>query len=54
MQSDAEAADNMVEGTLLICGIEGKILFDPCSTHSFMSPKFSKLIDVPLENLSLF
>ena len=41
----------MVEGTLLICGIEAKILFDPGSTHSFLSPKFSKLIVVPAREL---
>ena len=46
-RADVEAADNVVESTLLICGIEAKILFDPRSTHSFLSPKFSKLIYVP-------
>ena len=40
-----------MEGTLLVCGIEVRILFDPGSTHSFMSPKFSKLIDVPVKDL---
>ena len=50
-QADAEAADNVVEGTLLVCGFEAKILFDPGSTHSFLSPKFSKLIDMPAREL---
>ena len=50
-QADAEAADNLVEGTLLVCGFEAKILFDTGSTHSFMSPNFSKLIDMPARGL---
>ena len=50
-QADEEAADNMVECTLLVCGIEAKILFDPGSTHSFLSPNFSKLIDMPAREL---
>ena len=41
----------MVVGTLLVCGIEAKILFDPGSTHSFLSPNFSKLIDMPAREL---
>ena len=45
-RADAKAVDNEVEGTLLVCGIEDMILFDPISRHSFLSPKFSKLIDV--------
>ena len=40
-----------MEGTLLVCGIKARILFDPGSTHSFLSPKFSKLIDVPAREL---
>ena len=50
-QVDAEAADNVVEGTLLVCGFEAKVLFDPGSTHSFLSPKFAKLIDMPAREL---
>ena len=41
----------MVEGTILVCEIKARILFDPGSTHSFPSPKFSKLIDVPVKDL---
>ena len=40
-----------MECTLLVCGIEVRILFDPGSTHSFKSPKISKLIDVPARKL---
>ena len=50
-QADAEAADNVVEGALLVCGIEAKILFDLNSTHSFLSPNFSKLTDMPAREL---
>ena len=50
-QAYAEATDNVVEGTLLVCVIEAKILFDPSSTHSFMSPNFFKLIDMPAREL---
>ena len=50
-QADVEAAENVVEGTLLVCGFEAKILFDRGSTHSFMSPKFSKLIHMPAREL---
>ena len=48
---DADAAGNVVEGTLFVCGVEAKILFDPRSTHSFLSPMFAKLIDVPASEL---
>ena len=50
-QADAEAADNVVEGALLVCGIEARILFDLGSTHFFLSLKFSKLIDVPAREI---
>ena len=42
---------NVVEGTLFVCGVEAKILFDPGSTHSFLSPVFTKMIDVPVSEL---
>ena len=37
-----------MEGTLFVYGVEAKILFDPGSTHSFLSPIFATLIDVPV------
>ena len=49
---DAEAAGNVVEGKLLIYGVEAKILFDPRSTHSFLSPMFAKLIAIPISELA--
>ena len=48
---DADATGNIVEGTLFVCGVEAKILFDPGSTHSFLSPMFAKLIDVHVSKL---
>ena len=48
---DVDAAGDVVEGKLLICGAEAQILFDPGSTHSFLSPMFAKMIDAPLKEL---
>ena len=42
---------NVVEGTLFISGVEAKVLFDPGSTHSFLSPVFAKLIDMHVREL---
>ena len=50
-QVDADAVDNVVEGTLFICGVEAKVLFDSGSTHSFLSPLFAKLIDMLVREL---
>ena len=44
---DADAAGDVVEGKLFICGVEAQILFDPGSTHSFLSPVFAKMIAMP-------
>lgn len=41
----------MVEVKLLVCGVEVHILFDPGSTHSFISPMFVKMIDAPHSQL---
>ncbi|XXG82287.1 hypothetical protein AAC387_Pa10g0268 [Persea americana] len=51
-QVDADTAGNVVEGKLLVCGIEAKILFDPGSTHSFISHMFVKLIATPISELA--
>ena len=50
-QVDADATGNVVECKLFICGVEAKILFDPRSTHSFLSSMFAKMIDVPINEL---
>ena len=38
---EAEAAGNVIEGTLSVCGFDAKVLFDPGSTHSFVAPAFA-------------
>ena len=48
---DVEAAGDVVEGKLLVCGVQAQILFDPGSTHSFLSPIFAKKIDNPPREL---
>ena len=40
-----------MEGKLLVCGVQVQILFDPGSTHSFLSPIFAKKIDNPPRKL---
>ena len=40
-----------MEGKLLICGVEAQILFDPGSTHSFLSPMFANMIAIPSREL---
>lgn len=35
-----EAAENIIKGTLLVCGFDVKVLYDPCSTYSFATPAF--------------
>ena len=37
----AEAADNVVEGMILICSRDARTLFDSWSTHSFVAPQFA-------------
>ena len=37
----AEAAENVIEGTLPVCGFDARVLFDPGSTHSFVAPAFA-------------
>ena len=48
---DADAAGDVVEGKLIICGVEAQILFDLRSTHSFLSPMFAKMIAIPSREL---
>ena len=40
-----------MEGKLLIYGVEAQILFDPKSTHSFLSPMFAKMIAMTFKEL---
>lgn len=55
--TDANAAGNIVEGTVSICSKDVKVLFDPRLTHSFLSPALAKIIvvhalDLPCVNSS--
>lgn len=43
-RQDAEALDNVIEGTFSICGIPAKLLIDSGSSHSFISPAFASKI----------
>ena len=38
---EAEAAENVIEGTLSVYGFDAKVLFDPGSTHLFVAPAFA-------------
>ena len=39
---------------IYINGKEAKVLFDPCSTHSYVSPAFGKMLSMQLLCFSLF
>ena len=41
MHEEVEAAGNVIEGTLSVCGFDAKVLFDPGSTHSFVVLAFA-------------
>ncbi|CAM8990652.1 unnamed protein product [Rhodiola kirilowii] len=38
---DAQASNSVATGTLYICGFDASVLFDPCSTHSYVAPHFA-------------
>ena len=44
-RADAEAAGDIIEAKLHVCGVEAQILFDSGSTHSFLSPLFARKLD---------
>ncbi|WP_193450540.1 hypothetical protein, partial [Streptomyces plicatus] len=50
-RADAEAQGGVVEGILPICGFQARVLFDPGSTHSFISHKHAKLVDMHAREL---
>jgi hypothetical protein len=50
-EQDAEASPSVIAGTIDICSMLANVLFDPGSTHSFVSPYFSYKIKFQLELL---
>uniref|UniRef100_A0A2N9G885 RNA-directed DNA polymerase n=1 Tax=Fagus sylvatica TaxID=28930 RepID=A0A2N9G885_FAGSY len=40
-EQDAEASPDVIAGTIDICSMPANVLFDPGSTHSFVSPYFA-------------
>ncbi|XP_057990644.1 uncharacterized protein LOC131173015 [Hevea brasiliensis] len=46
-QQDAQASNAVVTGTLPICSFDARVLFDPGSSHSFVSPYFSMRFSTP-------
>lgn len=44
-RQDVQALNVLVSGTLLVCSGEACVLFDPGSTHSYVSPTFAKCFD---------
>ena len=38
---DAQASNAVVAGTLPVCYLDARVLFDPGASHSFVSPIFS-------------
>jgi hypothetical protein len=43
-EQDAEASPDVIAGTIDICSMPANVLFDPGSTHSFVSPYFADKI----------
>ena len=40
-EQDVEASPNVIAGTIDICSMPANVLFNPSSTHSFVSPYFA-------------
>ena len=41
---DAQASNGVVAGTLSVCSVEARVLFNPGAPHSFVSPIFASSI----------
>ena len=44
-RQDAQASNVVMTGTLSVCSHKAYVLFDPGSTHSYISPCFAKKLD---------
>ena len=42
---DAQALNAVVAGTLFVCSIDARVLFDPGASHSFVSPVFASRME---------
>ena len=42
---DAQVSNAVVTGTLPVCYLDARILFDPGASHSFVSPIFASIIE---------
>ncbi|KAL0533781.1 hypothetical protein IC582_027827 [Cucumis melo] len=51
-QQEAEDAPDVITGTILICNVPADVLFDPGTTHSFVSSIFLTKLNRMLEPLS--
>ncbi|XP_077242572.1 uncharacterized protein LOC143883095 [Tasmannia lanceolata] len=51
--AEVEATNDVVTGTLSISSKNAHTLFDSGSTHSFVSPRFAKHLNIPLQKLDL-
>ena len=40
-KNEAKASDALIIGTILVCDRMANVLFDPSSTHSFVSVRFT-------------
>ncbi|MQM02456.1 hypothetical protein Taro_035223, partial [Colocasia esculenta] len=45
-REDAEQAENVIEGTVLVMGVHARVLFDMGATHLFISEQFAKQLAV--------
>lgn len=50
-RQDTQASNAMVTGNLVVCSFDAHVLFDPGSTHSYVSPLFAKSFTKELVDL---
>ena len=52
-QPEAEASDDLIAGTLLVCDCMTSVLFDPASTFSYVSSSFATGFDLHCDLLDM-
>ncbi|XP_070032911.1 uncharacterized protein [Nicotiana tomentosiformis] len=50
-RTDVVASDAVITDIVLVCHIDASTLFDPGSTYSYVSSKFTRCLDIPRESL---